>query len=728
MKQVLQNFKSGELAVSDVPSPVVRSNGVLVRTRASLISAGTERSVVEFAEKNILDKARSRPDLVKQVLAKAQREGLLTTYEAVQNRLEQWVALGYSSAGEVIEVGAGASGFNVGDRVACAGMGYASHAEFAYVPRNLAVKIPKNVSFEEASFCTLGAIALQGVRQAEVTIGDKVGVIGLGLLGKLTAQILQASGCQVMGIDISPRNVDEAFKAGCDATALTADAAQKVIEFTQGHGLDRVIITASAKDSQPVELAGEIARDKGVVVIVGDVGMEIPRRPFYMKELDLRLSRSYGPGRYDAAYEEQGHDYPFAYVRWTEQRNMQAFLALVASGKVKVADQISHRFPIDEANEAYDLITGRTGQAFASVILTYPADRAPARKIERPSAAPTSKHAAVKLGVIGAGSFAAGTLLPAIKATEGIETVGIASANGVSARSMADRHGFAFCATSADEILNDTRVNAVAILTRHDLHAKQVIAALTARKAVFVEKPLAMDRVELDAIAAAHAAAGAPPLLVGFNRRFAPFSRELEDRLRDVQEPKMISIRVNGGFIPPEHWIHDPKQGGGRLLGEACHFFDLLHYFTGAPAESVHTTPLENAGRYRQDNFVSVVRFADGSVGTLTYVANGDRQTGKERIEVFAGGLSTVIDDFSRLQIHQGAKSVDRKARLRADKGHRAEWEAFAAEITGKGPRAMTLDQAMASMLTTFAAQESLLTGELVRVGESAPRAHGAEV
>ena len=714
MKRVLQNFKTGELIVSDVPAPVLQPEGILVRTRVSLISAGTESSAKDFAEMNLLEKARSRPDLVKQVVDKARREGLLATYEAVRDRLDQWVPLGYSSAGEVVAVGAAATGFKVEDRVACGGMGYASHAEFAYVPRTLAVKIPEGVSFEEASFATLGAIAMQGVRQAEVSVGDSVGVIGMGLIGRLTAQILQAGGCRVIGFDTAQSAVDEARSFGCDEAFLVEGAVERVLSFTHGRGLDRVIITAQCAGSEPTQLAGELARDRAIVVAVGEVGMDIPRRSYYAKELDFKLSRSYGPGRYDADYEDRGRDYPLGYVRWTEQRNMESFLQLVAAGKVNVQRGISHRFTIAQATDAYALITGQSRETFSSVVLTYDSANVPQRKIER-SQPQGRREQTVRLGVIGAGAFATSTFLPALKAVGGTTFAGIASANGVSARSLADRYGFSFCASADEEILGDPRVNAVAILTRHNLHATQVVASFQAGKAVFVEKPLALNEEELQQIERAYAAAGAPPFLVGFNRRFAPFTVELQQRFAELNEPRMITIRVNAGSVPPEHWIHDPNVGGGRLVGEGCHFFDLLHFFAGSPAVSVRTSTLGDSGRYRHDNFVSVVRFTNGSVGTLTYVANGDRNAGKERIEIFSGGMTGRIDDFRELRIF-GPQSVKRTARLRADKGHRAEWAAFLRQIQGSGAIAYDIADACAVMRTTFAARQSLLSGDTVMI------------
>jgi predicted dehydrogenase/threonine dehydrogenase-like Zn-dependent dehydrogenase len=702
LKQVIQNFRSGELEVAEVPTPVCRPNGILVRTAASLISAGTERTVVDFAEKNLLQKARSRPDLVRQVLDKMSREGVVSTVEAVLNRLDQPLALGYSSAGTVVEVGREVSGRTPGDRVACAGGGFASHAEMVYIPRNLAVPLPDNVSFEAGAFATMGAIALQGIRQAKVELGGFVAVIGLGILGQLTTQMLRAAGCRVMGID----------------PAIAAGA-----QFTANRGFDTVIITAHTESSDPVTLAGDLARDKGVVVAVGGVGLDVPRRTFYMKELDLRLSRSYGPGRYDKDYEEKGNDYPYAYVRWTEQRNMEAFLQLVATGGLKVDGLISHRFPIAQAEQAYALIQGKTGEPFRGVVLTYAAETALPARVEVAAAKSPPRAKAVKLGVFGSGNFANATLLPSIKGIAGIDLVGIVSGSGVSARGSAKRFGFRYCAAHADEIMRDPDVNTVAILTRHDLHARQSIAALEAGKNVFVEKPLVIAEEELDLVDAAmqlaaekaHAAGQSSPyLMVGFNRRFAPFIHEMKSRLAGIREPLMLNYRVNAGFIPRDSWAQDPEQGGGRLVGEGCHFIDLLLHLADSPLHAVRCIALPDAGRYTQDNFHVTLEFENGSIGNLTYVANGDKAYSKESLEVFGGGLVVRMEDYSSLEIVQNGKRTLKKARMRADKGHRAEWEALVRFLLGNGPEPMRFTDALRSMRATFAAQRSMQNGTVV--------------
>ncbi len=707
--------------MSDVPAPSARSGGVLVRNAASLVSAGTERMVVDFAEKNLLQKARSRPDLVRQTLDKAKREGILTTFDAVKNRLDKPMSLGYSSAGVVLDVGERVSQFQINDRVACAGGGYAVHAEAVWVPKNLVIALPDEVDFESAAFTTLGAIALQGIRLSEVRLRDVAAVIGLGLLGQLAVQMLKAAGAVVIGMDIQPARAELARKLGADAVASDADQMTALCEqFSSGHGADVVLITADTKSNQPLELAGHVARDKGIVVAVGSVGMTIPRKIYYEKELDFRISRSYGPGRYDHRYEEEGHDYPYGYVRWTEQRNMQAFVQLLAEGKVNVRPLVTHRFSIDDAPKAYEVITGKTGEPFLGVVLTYPESIALSRTVtlRRVEDAPAVKADYVGLGVLGAGNFAT-AMLSSVKDVKSVKLLGVAAASGLSARAAADRFGFAYCTTDAQEILNDSKINTVAILTRHNLHARQVIEALEAGRHVFVEKPLCMNEEELQQIVSVYAGlqkegAQRQALMVGFNRRFAPFIVELKRRLEPVEEPLIVNYRVNAGFIPLDHWTQDAAQSGGRLIGEGCHFIDLLTYLTGSRARRVTTRALPDSGRYSQDNLLMTIEFADGSIGTVTYVANGDKGFGKEFLEVFGGGLSASLDDYRTLFIRHGGKSIRQTARLRQDKGHKAEWQAFAAHITSGGAAPIAFDEIVHSMRLTFAARRSLQTGEPV--------------
>jgi predicted dehydrogenase/threonine dehydrogenase-like Zn-dependent dehydrogenase len=714
MKQLLQNLNDGVTRVVDVPMPSPKPGTALIRTGASLVSAGTERMLVEFAEKNLVGKARSRPDLVKQLLDKARREGVLSTIEAAFNRLDQPITLGYSSAGTIIELGAGLQGFQVGDRVACAGGGHAVHAEFAVVPQNLMVKLPPGIDDEHGAFATLGAVALHGFRLGQPQVGETVAVIGLGLLGLLSVGLARAAGCRVIGVDLDPARVKLAKQIGAEAV-LRAEAEAAVAVFTDSLGADIVLIAADTPADDPVELAGEIARDRGRVVAVGAVGMNIPRRTYFYKELDFRVSRSYGPGRYDPIYEEGGVDYPPGFVRWTAGRNMAAFLGLIASGSLDISALITHRFAIQDAPAAYDLITGKSGDLFLGVLLTYSQEEdaqngSLSQTITLSSRAVPADR--IRLGVLGAGNFASAVMLPSLRSLSSIELVSIASASGVSARHAADKHRFQVAASSAEAVIDDPNVNTVAILTRHNLHAAQAVAALAAGKHVFCEKPLALNAEELHGVFQQLEHDDAPLLTVGFNRRFAPHAVKLHDFFAARREPLWAHVRVNAGFLPPDHWLHDPAVGGGRIIGEGVHFIDFLTYLVGAPPVSVTAAALPDGGRYRQDNLTLIFAFSDGSTGTLSYLANGDKSVPKERIEVFSGGRVGVLDDFRALElVVDGRRSRDR-SRLRQDKGHKAEWVAFAAAIESGGPPPIPYGHLRGVHLAAYAAMRALQTGQ----------------
>jgi predicted dehydrogenase/NADPH:quinone reductase-like Zn-dependent oxidoreductase len=735
MKQVFQDARSAEITVAEVPAPKLLAGCVLVRTAASLVSAGTERASSEFAGKNLLQKARMRPDLVREVLSKISRDGLMMAVSAVRSRLDQPGALGYSSAGTVVAVGEGVSGINPGDRVACAGAGHAVHAEFACVPRLLFARISSaSVSFDEAAFTTVGSVALHGIRTADVKLGDVVAVIGLGLLGQLTVQILKAAGCCVLGMDISSDRADLALRMGADAVTASPSAFRDLcLQHSAGEGADSVIIAAQTASNDPVNLAGFVARNRAVVVAVGTVAMDIPRRTFYDKELDFRISRSYGPGRYDVAYEQKGIDYPIGYVRWTETRNMEAFLKLVADRKLDLPSLITHRFPIARAHSAYDLITGKTQEAFLGVLLSYPDDAQDTQLIDIASSdSSVGSQKSIRVGLLGAGSFAVSTMLPALKRVHGVEMVIASAANGSHARHAADKFGFRSCTTDEQEILNNPSVNTVLIATRHHLHAKQVVAALRCGKHVFCEKPLCLNEAELREIVAAHQdpVFARHLLMVGFNRRFAPLAMRMKNFVQQAGEPLALHYRVNAGFLPTDHWLNDPLQGGGRILGELCHFVDFLCFLADASPLEVETRSLSNAGKYSNDNVVCSLRFADGSQGTISYLANGDKSYSKERIEVFGGGSVAMLEDFRRLElIRDGNKRVLR-SRLRQDKGHRGEFEAFVAAIQTGSESPIPLPEIVSTMLTTFALEQSRCLGQPVTVkriftGSHAPEASG---
>lgn len=718
MHQIIQYQKTGELSVAEVPAPMLKSGGIIVRNVCSLISAGTEKTSVTTAQASLVGKARSRPDLVRQVLDNARREGLQATYAKVRNRLDNYKELGYSSAGVVVE--SATARFRPGDRVACAGAGYAAHAEMIFVPQNLAVKLPEAVAFDEAAFTTVGAIALQGVRQAEVQLGENVVVIGLGLIGLLTVQLLRANGCRVFGLDVSPMNFEVARKSGCDVCAVSdADALQAVESFTRGYGADAVLLTAGTRSNQPLELALQMARKKGRVVIIGMVGMNLPRSPFYEKELDLRISCSYGPGRYDADYEEKGHDYPIGYVRWTENRNMEAFLDLLAAKRIDVCPLITHRFDVQQALAAYDIITGKRSERYLGILLEYPERNGIAEVARTIQIEPKKRRRAtvdVAVGFIGAGNFAQANLLPHL-VRAGVDLRGVVTSTPVNAKSVAEKFGFAFCSTDPNAVLQDERINTVFIASRHDTHARYVVEARKYGKHVFVEKPLAVNREELQEIEAAMTTANgtATTLFVGFNRRFSLPLRDIAGFFERRSEPLMMLYRVNAGFLPMSHWTMDPAQGG-RIIGEMCHFVDSFAYLCGAAPREVFAQALvsENTRVENRDNVSVTVRYGDGSLGTLIYHANGSRHLAKEYLEVHCEGRSAVMDNFRQVVFHNSGKS--HKQRYNGGKGHAEEIAHFLAILTKNTTSGLSIDSIFDTTRATFAIAESLRTGTSVSI------------
>lgn len=704
MKQVIQNFRSGVLKVDEVPETICRSGGILVRNVSSLISAGTEKMAIDLAQKSLVGKAKERPDLVRQVIGKIRRDGLMATLQTVKAKLETPLALGYSCAGVVRETGNGAEEFRVGDRVACAGMNYASHAETVFVPKNLAVRIPDGVSFDEAAFVTLGAIALQGVRTTEAKLGDTVAVIGLGLLGQLTVQILKAAGCRVIGIDLEAGKVELARLHGADSAVLRGDDVETAVrQFTDNFGVDAVIVTAAADTNDPIELAGVIARDRAVVAMVGAVRMDVPRKVYYEKELQLRLSRSYGPGRYDANYEERGVDYPIGYVRWTERRNMQEFLRLVAAKAVRLDQLTTHRFPIGQAERAYDIVTGKTRQNYLGILLTY-GEAAEERAVNFVELRAARKAAAVQLGVIGAGNFAKSVLLPRLAKMNGVSLIGLATATGRTAKAVGDQFGFEFCSTDYRQLLSREDINTILIATRHNSHAAITAEALRAGKTVFVEKPLAIEEAGLnEVITAMRQSQGR--VLVGFNRRFSSLSAELKQFLNGAG-PLAITYRVNAGEIPKESWIQQ-DEGGGRIVGEVCHFVDTLQFLTGSEIEEVFAYQ-SAAGA---DTLSIVAKFRDGSAGNINYFATGDRSFPKERIEVYGGGRVAVLDDFRQLEMWRDGKRKVSK-RLAQDKGFDQELAAFAEAVRDGGQMPIDWRSLLMTTLTTLRIEDALRSGK----------------
>ena len=726
MKQLLQNLKTGEGVVADVPAPVAQRGRVLVRAAASLVSAGTERAFVELGRKSLLGKAKERPDLVGKVFEKVKSEGLLSTVRSVREKLDESHALGYSAAGVVVEVGEDVSEFRAGDRVACAGTGYAAHAELLSVPKNLCVRLPGDVDFESAAFATVGAIALQGVRLAEPTLGESVVVVGLGLVGQLAAQLLKANGCRVFGVDLDGSKVELARRLGMDdGCAAGPGVKDAVLRWSRGRGADAVLLTAATQSDEPVELAGEISRLRGRVVAVGLVGMNVPRQSYFQRELTLRVSMSYGPGRYDPEYEERGHDYPLPYVRWTEGRNLEAFLDLVASGALKTAPLVTHRFPVEQGERAYQLISGDAGEPYLAVLINYDTARELERNVEGRSSkfkVQSSKSEArgaesVRVGMVGAGDYARRMLLPHFKA-EGVEFVSIATASGVTARDVGARYGFARFVSGADEVLADASVNLLVVATRHDTHAGLARRALERGLDVFVEKPLALDDEELDALLEAAAGSGGR-LTVGFNRRFSAHARAAREFFEGRRAPLSILYRVNAGRVPRTHWTQDAREGGGRIRGEVCHFVDFMQYVTGSHVTRVYAEPVASDDRESVDDdsvFVTL-KFADGSNGSIAYLAEGDRALPKERVEVFGGGSSFVIDDFRAAAGYAGGRET--RTRLRAqDKGQREQVRAVCAALRQGGPAPVPLADLANTTRATFRILDSLRTGAVQLISD----------
>jgi predicted dehydrogenase/threonine dehydrogenase-like Zn-dependent dehydrogenase len=714
VRQVAQRPRDGRISVQEVPAPAPGPGRVLVRNRWSLISAGTERHKVELGGKSLVEKARARPDLVRRVVERARVEGVRSTVAVVRDRLAALEPLGYSSAGVVLAVGAGVDGIAPGERVACGGGGWANHAEVVSVPHTLVARVPDGVALEDAAYATVGAIALHGVRRSGAAVGEVVGVVGLGLVGQLALRILAAAGCRAIGIDLDPAAVRLAADSGAEAFARDAAGLESAVQAAAGGaGLDSVLVCAATSSPDPLGLATRVARDRGRVVVVGDVPIAADRALLYEKELELRLSRSYGPGRYDRDYEERGRDLPRGYVRWTEQRNMQAFVDLIATRRLAPAELTTHRIPVGRAPDAYAALLGEDSEQRAfGVLLEYPDAQLP-EPAPRFAAARSARCAGARtdtapgVGLIGAGAFARATILPGLRRA-GARLVAVASERGLSAHDVAGRYGFERPAGSPAEILADDSVAAVIIATRHGTHAQLAAEALRHGKAVLVEKPLALHADELEAVAAAARETGGV-LMVGFNRRFAPLTARLRAALVPVAD-RVLVARVNAGPLAPDHWLHDPDDGGGRLVGEGCHFVDLLIDLAGAPPVSVHAVASPQSGRPIEcsDSVAADLRFADGGVAALVYAGNGHPRLPKERIEALGGGVAAVLDDFRRLEIHRDERR--RVVKQPQDKGHAAQLACFLAAAAGGGnapPVATYLDSSRA----TLALAESLRTG-----------------
>ncbi|MFQ6067603.1 MAG: bi-domain-containing oxidoreductase, partial [bacterium] len=718
MKQVVQNYNTGELKLIEVPAPLTRPGGVLVRNVNSVVSLGTEKLMMDFANKTIVGKALARPDLTRQVIDLAKNEGIMRAYHQAINRLDSLSPLGYSSAGVVLEIGEGVDEFKAGDRVSCARSGFASHAEIIFVPRNLCTRIPDNVDFESAAFATVGAIALHAVRLCELDLGENIAIIGLGLLGQLAIQLAKTAGYKVFGMDTNGEKVSLAQKLGVDDGAVIGkeDAVGRARSFSKGYGFDAVLILASTPTNQPLEIAAEVSRGRGKIVAPGMVKLNVPREAFYQKELSLVVSKAWGAGFNDATYELEGIDYPYAYVRWTERKNMEQFLGLIESGKVQLEPLITHRFRIDEAEKAYKAIMQDTSGKYIGVLLSYEVEEREhlATKVQLKKEVNKPKEK-IGVGLIGAGTFATSTMLPLIRKIPSINLRGVATATGPSGKYAGDKFGFEYCTTDYEEILRDPDVDCVLIATRHNLHARLVVEALTHGKDVFVEKPLALSPAELKKVIAAYKE-NSGRLMVGFNRRFSPFSLKAKELLAGIKEPIVINYRVNAGFIPKENWVHDPSEGGGRILGEVCHFIDLAQFLTGSLPVKVYAKALSNTELYSPDENVTVsVTFKNGSLAAITYVASGDRAFPRERVEIFGGGAVCVIDNFKSLLFTKSGKKK-KMSKFNKDSGHQAGFSAFFSAIQKGESVPVDFEEYVYTTLATFCVEESLLRGIPIEV------------
>jgi predicted dehydrogenase/threonine dehydrogenase-like Zn-dependent dehydrogenase len=712
MEQVTQQLKSGEIIVQELPWPQTGSGMVLVHNHYSLISSGTEGSTAKTARKSLIGKARERPQQVKQVLDLFRKQGPVQTYRAVMKKLDAYSPVGYSCAGEVIEVGSAISDIAVGDKVACAGAGYASHAEIVCVPRNLCVRLPNDADLKKACYNTLGAIALQGIRQADLRLGESCVVIGLGLLGQLTCLMLRAGGVRVFGIDVDARAVDVAAQHCCDAAWVrqSPGLASQIESRTGGLGADAVIITAGTPSLDPINSAGEFARKRGRVVVVGAAPTGFDREPhWYKKELELRMSCSYGPGRYDPGYEEKGTDYPPAYVRWTENRNMQAFQELVHTGKIDLSYLTTHEFPLEQAPRAYDMIVNRS-EPFLGIVLKYDADKPMVRS--RVEVRPARAETRVNIAFVGAGSYAQQHLLPNLpRDDDRVSCVGILTNSGATSKRVAERFGFQFCASEPAEIFENPAINTVFIATRHNSHARYVKSALAAGKQVFVEKPLCLTPEELSDIEELYRASDRHgQLMVGFNRRFAPHAVELKKRLGSV--PLAMLYRINAGSIPGDSWIQDMEIGGGRIVGEACHFIDFLSWLCGSLPARVQAVAIPDPNGLNDTVSINL-QFVNGSIGSVSYFANGSKELPKEYVEVYGAGLTGLIRDFKEMEVYSVGK-CHRSRSLAQDKGQRSMIRAFVASIRNGGPPLIPAEELFTVTRAAFAVLASLRTRQVV--------------
>ena len=706
MKQIIQDLKKGNTILEEIPAPLIRKGHLLIKTHCSLVSLGTEKMLVEFGKGNLISKARQQPEKVKQVLDKIKTEGLLPTLEAVFNKLDEPLPLGYCNAGEVIAVGEGVSGFNIGDRVASNG----HHAEIVCVPKNLVAKIPDNVSFDEACFTVVGSIGLQGIRLANPTLGENVVVIGLGLIGLITVELLIANGCNVIGFDFDPNKVSIANKMGAKAfVAATADVVKTVESLTNGIGADVVLITASTKSNDVISQAANMSRKRGRIVLVGVVGLDIQRNDFYKKELSFQVSSSYGPGRYDEDYEQKGIDYPIAFVRWTEKRNFETILQAISKQQLHVSQLITEKVAL----ENYQQIYSQLGGASIASILVYPEiiDHTVTKVAVKSFSTKPSKGI---VGIIGAGNFTKMTVMPALKGS-GAHYKYISSAGGLTAKSLANKYGFEYSTTDYKQILQDAEVDLVMITTRHNLHAQMLIESLKNGKNAFVEKPLAINRESLEQVIEAYKNLKEPlSVSVGFNRRFSPIAQKAKKLLGDATSSINMIATMNAGFIPADVWVQDMQTGGGRIIGEACHFIDLMIYFSGSKVKTVSMSALGLQPGENTDNAIITLKFENGSQGVINYFSNGSKSYAKERIEIYSQGKTLVLDNFRKLTGfgYKGFSSFTNSI----DKGHKAQFALLIKQVKEGGVPLIPFDELINTTKTTFAALQSLQESSWIKV------------
>ncbi len=711
MLQILQHQRTGDIKVLKVPAPVCQKNGILVRTINSLISAGTERASFESTKMSLLQRAKKHPEQLTLLIEYFKKEGLKATISKVKSKLDSYKVFGYSASGIVIE--SRSNRFRPGDRVACAGAGIAMHSEILSVPQNLAAKIPENVDFESAAYTTVGTIALQGIRQTEPRIGEFIAVIGLGLIGLITVQILKANGCKVIGLDIKEENFELAQKVGCDICFPSQKIAKDdILSYTKGLGCDAVIITASAKSNEPIELALDISRKKGKIVIVGDIGMNLPRSPFYEKELDIRISCSYGPGRYDAKYELEGIDYPPAYVRWTENRNMSAFLELLSQGKVNTADLTTHRFDIKDAIKAYNLIAGKNNEKYLGIILNYSTSTS---EIDRKIVLKEfhARQELVKIGLIGAGNFAQSVILPSLKNAK-TELIGVSSTNPAELAAIGNRWGFSYVTTDSMNIIKDSNVNAIFCTTPHEYHSTFVIEAVKANKPIFVEKPLCVNEKQLQEIEDT-VAKYSGRIMVGFNRRFSQSFKIIKEHFSKCPDPKVMHYRISAGRLSKEHWIYNDANKG-RIIGEVCHFIDTMVFLTDAQPVMISAFSISgnNIELVNEDNVIINIKFSDGSVGSILYTSQGAKSVDKEYFESFSGMRTSKMYNFQRIELYDG--KAQKIIKLNGEKGHNNEVFDFIKAVKEGTPMPIPFEQIKAVTLSTFAIHRSLQYSEIIEI------------